>query len=274
MNCKGGPCLVGVLKIFQGRHWMVNHHRGRSQAYKTSRGHYSFEIGNACCCVLLHPCRHHCGHGSPCQKAWWSCQFQWEVNSCTQGVISPLGPGYFSKTGQWHLPVCNGAAQWCFHSLGEDILCTSPLAGNSQGVCCWGNGDLRTSYASGGTHASCRSPAVPTVTVFPRGQRLDLSVDLEGVTHTQFEGSTGSNTWASVKVVNGSIHSLNSLMHSASWCGSPGGVGLARSAQCCRALAYAKFFGVVSSDNPASWTSHPSVGGRHHGPGNVGCGAV
>ena len=56
--------------------------------------------------------------------------------------------------------------------------------------------------------------------------------DLEGVIHTQFEGSTRSNTWASVKVVNGSIHLLNSWMHSTSWCDSPGRTGLARSAQC------------------------------------------
>ena len=69
-----------------------------------------------------------------------------------------------------------------------------------------------------------------------------VPVDLEGVTCTQFEGSTRSNTLASVKVVNSSIHSLNSLMHSASWHGSPDCVGLASLAQCCRALAYAKVF--------------------------------
>ena len=69
-----------------------------------------------------------------------------------------------------------------------------------------------------------------------------VSVDLVGVTHTQFEGSTGLNTWASVKVVNGSIHSLNSLTHTASWHDLPSGVGMARLAQYCRALAYAKVF--------------------------------
>ena len=66
-----------------------------------------------------------------------------------------------------------------------------------------------------------------------------VSMDLEGVIHNKCEGSTGSNTLASVKVLNGSIHSLNSLMHSASWHDLPVRVGLARLAQCCRALAYA-----------------------------------
>ena len=68
------------------------------------------------------------------------------------------------------------------------------------------------------------------------------SLDMEGVMHTRFEGSTGLNTWALVKVVNGSIHPLNSWMSSVSWHDLPGRVGLARSAHCWRALAYAKVF--------------------------------
>ena len=102
------------------------------------------------------------------------------------------------------------------------------------------------------------------------GKGSIISMDLKEVTHTQFECSTESNTWASVKVVNGSIHSLNSWTHSANWCDSSDGVGLARSAQCCRTLAYGRFLGVVSNDSPVSWTSYPSLGGRHCGPCSMG----
>ena len=75
-----------------------------------------------------------------------------------------------------------------------------------------------------------------------RGEGSRVSVDLEGVTHTQFEGFISSNTWSSVKVVNGSIHSLNSLMHSACWHDLPNGVGLDKLAQCWRTLAYTRVF--------------------------------
>ena len=100
------------------------------------------------------------------------------------------------------------------------------------------------------------------------GEGSMVSTDLEGVTHTQFKGSTGSNTWALVKAINGSIHSLNSLTHSNSWHGSssrvvwldwPNVVGL---------WCMPKCFGVVSNDSPVSQTSDPSSGGRHHGPDN------
>ena len=63
---------------------------------------------------------------------------------------------------------------------------------------------------------------------FLRGQWLSGFHRLGGVIHTQFEGSTSLKTWVSVKVVNGSIHSLNSLMHSASWHDLPNGMGLAK----------------------------------------------
>ena len=96
------------------------------------------------------------------------------------------------------------------------------------------------------------------------------SIDLEGVIHTQFEGSTRSNTSASVNAINDFIHSLNSLTHSASWHGLPGSVGLASLAQYCRALAYAKSFVVISGGNPGSQTMCPSMGERHPSPGNVG----
>ena len=53
MNCKGGPHLVRVQKIFQGRHWAVNCHRGRPQTYKAHRGHHFVHKGNACCCICM-----------------------------------------------------------------------------------------------------------------------------------------------------------------------------------------------------------------------------
>ena len=105
---------------------------------------------------------------------------------------------------------------------------------------------------------------------FQGGKGSVVSMHLEGVTYTQFEGSTGLNTWALVNMVNGSIHSLNSLMHSTSWCDSPSRVGLDRLAQCCRALAYAKVFCIASTDSPVSQTSDPSSGGRCHDPDKVG----
>ena len=43
------------------------------------------------------------------------------------------------------------------------------------------------------------------------GEGWRVSMNLEGVTHTQFEGFTSSNTWASVKVVNG-LHPLPSIL--------------------------------------------------------------
>ena len=242
MNCKGGPHLVRAQKIFQGRHWMVNCHRGRPQTYKAHRGHQCVHKGNACCCILVHLHRCHCSHGSPHQKAWWSCQFWWEVDSYVWGVVSPQGPGYFSKTGQWHLPLCSGAAWWCFHSLGEDIQCTSPLAGNSWGVCCWGDSELWMSYAFGGSHTCCLGPAVPTVTAFPRGQRLNSfhglgggdSYPIQGIYWVEHLGISKSGKW---------FHPLHQILDAlCSWHDSPGRVHLARSAQCCRALAYTKVF--------------------------------
>ena len=104
---------------------------------------------------------------------------------------------------------------------------------------------------------------------FQRGKDSWVSLDWEGVICTQFEGSTGLNTWASVKVVNDSIHPLNSLMHSASWHISSSRVGLARSAQYWRALAYAKSSEVGSTDSPVSQSLDPLSGGRHHSPDKV-----
>ena len=96
------------------------------------------------------------------------------------------------------------------------------------------------------------------------GEDSRVSMDFEGVTHTQFKGFISSNTWSSVKVVNGSIHSFNSLMYSASWCDSPNGVGLAKSAHMPRSSV------VASGNSPVSQTLNPPLGGRHHGPDKVG----
>ena len=136
MNYIGGLCLVRVHNNFQSRHWVVNHHGGRPQTHKTHRGHHCMHKGNACCCILLHQCSHYCGHDSPHQKVWWRCQFQWEVCSYMWYVISSQGPGYFCKSRLWHSLLHNRAAQWCFHSLGEDVQCTSLLAGNGWGIHC------------------------------------------------------------------------------------------------------------------------------------------
>ena len=49
---------------------------------------------------------------------------------------------------------------------------------------------------------------------FPGGKDSMVSLDLDWVIYIQLEGSTGLNTWAFIKMVNGSIQLLNSLMHS------------------------------------------------------------
>ena len=62
----------------------------------------------------------------------------------------------------------------------------------------------------------------------------------EGVTITQGDGGSLERTSSSMKLVNGPMHLLNSLTHSANWHGSPSGRGLAILAQCCRAFAEAR----------------------------------
>ena len=92
----------------------------------------------------------------------------------------------------------------------------------------------------------------------------------KGVTITQGDGGSLARTSLSVKVVNGSTHLLNSLMHSTSWCNSPGGGGLATLAQCCRALHTLKSFLVALNDNLVCRTLCPVVADGHYILGNVG----
>ena len=262
MNSKGWPHLVRVWKIFQGRQLAFNCHRGRPQTYKAHRGCHCIHIGSACHCVLPHLCRCYCGHGGPHQKVWWSCQFCWEVNSYAWGVVSPQGPGYFGRTRSWHFCLhVTRAAQWCFHSLGEDIWCTSPLAGNSQGVCCWGDSEFWMPYASGGSHASCPSPAVPTVTAFPRGQRLNGfhglgggdSYPIWGLYWVKHLGISKSGKW---------LHPLPQFLDwlHATWHGSPMTEWVLPGKPNVVGLWHMpKSFGIVSSDNPVTQTTYPSV---------------
>ena len=86
------------------------------------------------------------------------------------------------------------------------------------------------------------------------GKDSKVSLDLDGVILTQFEDL---NTWVSVKVVNGSIHPLNSLMHSASWHNVEG------------LWHKPKAFEDGSTDCPVKQTLDPSSGGRYHGPNKV-----
>ena len=58
-----------------------------------------------------------------------------------------------------------------------------------------------------------------------------------GVTMTQGDGGSFKRTCSSVNMVNGLMHLLSSLTHSAYCCGSPSCGGLATLAQCCRAFA-------------------------------------
>ena len=59
----------------------------------------------------------------------------------------------------------------------------------------------------------------------------------EGVTITKGDGRSLERTFSSGNVVNGPMHLLNSLIHSANRHGLPGCRGLATLAQCCRAFA-------------------------------------
>ena len=67
-----------------------------------------------------------------------------------------------------------------------------------------------------------------------------VSEHRKGVTITQGDGESSARTCSSMNVGNSLMHLLNSLTHSANWCSSPSGGGLATSSQCCRAFAYTK----------------------------------
>ena len=142
---------------------------GKPQVYKTPRGCYSIQVGNACHHILLHLFGCHCDHGSPHQKAWWSCQSQWDIDGYAQEVISLQGPGCFYKTRWWCPLLCNGAPWWCFCPSAGNSQCISSLAGNSWCVGHWGGWALNVPY-----HGSLeKNPRVgspkSTMASFPHG---------------------------------------------------------------------------------------------------------
>ena len=51
----------------------------------------------------------------PAKKTLCHGQFLWDINGYVWGDVFPQGFSYLCKTRQWHLPLCNGAPQWCFH---------------------------------------------------------------------------------------------------------------------------------------------------------------
>ena len=93
---------------------------------------------------------------------------------------------------------------------------------------------------------------------------------LDGVILIQLDGASSLKTSWSVNMVRGSMASLSSWTHSASWHGSPAVGSLAFSTQYCSTLAYAKSSGADEFYNPACQSSCHWMGDRHPGWGNVG----
>ena len=142
----------------------------------------------------------------------------------------------------------HGSIQRCWHSCKNSL----PAGGSGNGgSCCschwWDDEGLGTFQKRGGPKGSPGAGSLHfTLALCPCGF-LDLLFLLFGASWRHSSSSilkkrSLTRMSSSVKVVNHSISSLNSLMHAASWCSlSPQG-GWASSTQICKALAITRVF--------------------------------